>query len=558
MKKAALILVVLLAVVTASVLWVRGQIGITDPALLVPQEAAAYMTLPDLPRTYMRWPATTLSKISGEQEMKDFLLKPIDFLTKERGGNEATAILMGLKPGRLFVTSLVTDGGEIQSVLGFQYWGSRGEFDKAIARMRAELHRGAPPEATKEDHLGTEILSSTLPDGSTLFTATQSRWGLLSNNREALVAVVDRAAGRSDSPALATDPTYLQVLEKLPKESDLLAFVRTGKVLDALLIVGSQLGAAPDPKQVEQIRKAEAAGFALKLDGADLHDAIFLLRPNPPNVGVLEHQGLTLTSSNTLGYFGFLLQYEVLARAAQDPALQKYIPAPAGGAPSLFDRLAGAFGKEASVSFAWPADRMTPELLASAAIMNPDQVEEILMEATAMLPETTVTEKEGTKFYSFPTLRSTFLDPTLAVSGDLLVFGLNPAEVDTALANRGNAQNLKTSPAFAPALPSLAAANETFGFIDTKAVFERAFPLLRQIIVFGSSFMPGADQFIDASKLPQTETISKHLTPIIFSQTRLENGYLIESSGPITMNQAAILTLGSGAAILGPQLFNQQ
>lgn len=558
MKKAALIIVVLLAVVTASVLWVRGQIGITDPALLISPEAAVFVTLPDLPRSYMRWPKTTLAKISGEQEMKDFLQKPIDFLSKERGGNEASSILMGLKPGRLFVTASVAEGGTVPSVLGFQYWGSRSEFDKAIARMRAELHRGAPPETTKEDHLGTEIASSTLPDGSTLFTATQNRWGLLSNSREALIALVDRAAGRTTSPSLAADSTYLKVIGKLPPESDLVAFVRPGQILDALLNVGSQLGASPDPKQVEQIRKAEAAGFALKLDGADLRDAIFLLRPNPPNVGVLEHQGLALTSSNTLGYFGFLLQYEVLARAAKDPALQKYVPNSAGGAPSLFDRLAGAFGKEASLSFAWPADRMTPEFLASAAVIDPAQVEEILTEATSMLPETTVIEKEGTKFYTFPTLRSTFLDPTLAVSGDLLVFGLNPGEVETALANRGSAQNLKTSPAFAPALPALATANETFGFIDTKALFTRAFPLLRQIIVFGSSFMPGADQFIDSSKLPQTETISNHLTPIVFSQTRLDDGYLLESSGPITMHQAAILTIGSGAAFLGPQFLKQE
>jgi hypothetical protein len=558
MKKAALILVVFLAVVTASVLWVRGQIGITDPAMLVPPEAAAYLTLPDLPRTYMRWPKTTLAKIGGEQEMKEFLQMPMNFLAKERGGNEATTILLALKPGRMFVTAFTAEGGNVQSVLGFQYWGSRAEFEKAIARMRAEIHGGVAPATAKENHQGTEILSSTLPDGSSLFTATQSRWGFLSNNREALIALVDRAAGRNTSPALAADTTYLKVIEKLPAESDVLAFVRPGQILDALLKVGSGLGATPDPKQVEQLRKAEAAGFALKLDGADLRDAIFVLRPNPPNVGVLEHQGLALTSSTTIGYFEFLLQYDVLARAAKDPALQKYVPPSADGARSLFDRLAGAFGKEASLSFAWPADRMTPQFLASAAIINPNQAGEILAEATTMLPETTVIEKGDTKFYTFPTLKSTFLDPTLAVSGDMLVFGLNPADVETALANRGNAQNLKTSPAFAPALPALATANETFGFIDSRALFDRAFPLLRQIIVFGSSFMPGADQFIDASKLPQTETISKHLTPIILSQTRLEEGYLVESTGPITMSQAAILTMGTGAAFLVPQLLQPQ
>jgi hypothetical protein len=45
---------------------------------------------------------------------------------------------------------------------------------------------------------------------------------------------------------------------------------------------------------------------------------------------------------------------------------------------------------------------------------------------------------------------------------------------------------------------------------------------------------------VDASKLPPPEIITKHLSPIVSSQRYDRDGYVAESVGPITLDQAAI------------------
>ena len=64
--------------------------------------------------------------------------------------------------------------------------------------------------------------------------------------------------------------------------------------------------------------------------------------------------------------------------------------------------------------------------------------------------------------------------------------------------------------------------------------------------------MPGVSDIIDGSKLPETETIARHLQPIVYGQTRLPEGYLVESSGPITMNHAFLIAAAAGASLFKP------
>jgi hypothetical protein len=59
-------------------------------------------------------------------------------------------------------------------------------------------------------------------------------------------------------------------------------------------------------------------------------------------------------------------------------------------------------------------------------------------------------------------------------------------------------------------------------------------------------FNPHANDYGDLSKLPAAEVISKHLSPIVYSQSSDENGYLIESTGPVTFTD---LLLGLGAGV---------
>jgi hypothetical protein len=78
-------------------------------------------------------------------------------------------------------------------------------------------------------------------------------------------------------------------------------------------------------------------------------------------------------------------------------------------------------------------------------------------------------------------------------------------------------------------------------------LFERAYTAVRPVILFGALVMPGMAETIDTTKLPQTDTIAKHLPPIILSQQCTAEGVLFESSGPVTVSQI-LLGLAAAAA----------
>ena len=89
MKKILLILLAVLVLVAASAFWILRETGPTDAGALLPAETVVLASLPDLPRTASRWPKTILAKIGAEPEMKAFLERPLQYLTRDRGGDEA-------------------------------------------------------------------------------------------------------------------------------------------------------------------------------------------------------------------------------------------------------------------------------------------------------------------------------------------------------------------------------------------------------------------------------------------------------------------------------------
>ncbi len=557
MKKIFVILLAVLVLIAASAFWILRGTGPTDAAVFLPAETVALASLPDLPRSASRWPKTILAKIGAEPEMKAFLERPLQYLTKDRGGNEAAGILWKLKPGRIFTAVLSVSSNDAALLVGFQFWGGKSGHDLAVARLRDELARGGPaPEVVREKYHGVEIASS-VHRGLTLYNASQGQWGFLSNNLPAIQEAIDRAAGRKKEGSLANSPRYKEVLSKLAKDADLLLFCQPQGALDTLLEVGSSLGAQPIPQQVEQLRKVEAIGATTKFDEANLRDSIFVMRKNPPDVGSLNHSGLKFTSQETAAYFEFVTNFRQILTAASNAASTGLLSAPAMQTTRLPQLLPEALGPDCAISVSWAPQQMRPTGLIAVQIRDQAKAEDSLRELLALFPEASVTELEGIRYFSFPSLQSAFANPTLALVEGFLVLGVDPGELSHSLQSFKSGGTLEKSQGFVLALSSYKAANEVFGYADSKVLFERGFPMLRQVIVFGAAVVPGASAIIDGSKLPETESIAKHLQPIVYNQIRIPEGYLVESSGPITMNQAVFLGAAVGAWLLKPAVGGQ-
>ena len=554
MKKTFIILlVVVLTAIAAAALWIFQGRGPSNAAALLPAETIAVASLPDLPRSAARWPKTTLAKIAGEPEMRAFLERPIQYLTAERGGTEAAGILWQLKPGRIFAAVLSLTANDATFLVGFQFWGGKSGHDLAVARLRAELSRGGPsPEVSHEQHHGVDI-AWTKHQGLILYNASQGQWGFLSNNLEAIKDAIDRAAGQKKDGSLADSATYKTVVGKLAEDPDLLLYCQPKRALEVLLEVGASTGAEPIAQQVEQLRKVEAVGATTKFDEANLRDNIFVLRRNPPDIGSFNREPMKFTSQETVAYCEFVTDFRQALAAASNSVAARFPNAPFQNS-KLWQLVPEAFGPDCAVSVSWPSGQLRPTGLVALQIKDQAKADESLQELLAFFPGTSVTETDGIRYYSFAALQSAFANPTLAFAQGFLVMGIDPGELHHAVQSFSSGQTLEKSPTFASALTAYKEANEVFGFLDSKAIFERGFPMLRQIIVFGAAVVPGASAVIDGSKVPETETITKHLQPIVYRQTRIPDGYLVESTGPLTMNQAAFLGAALGVWFLKPNV----
>ena len=552
MKKIFISLVAILVLFAAYAVWTLKDSGPADAAELVPAETVAFACIPDLPRTASRWPKTTLAKIGAEPEVKAFLERPVQYLTSDHGGSEAAGILWKLKPGRIFSAVVSLTSNDATVLVGFQFWGGKSGHDLAVARLREELSKGsAPAELVRETYNGVDIVSSK-HGAHTLYNASEGQWGFLSNNLSTIKDALDRASGRKKEGNLAASAVYKEVLEKLLKDADFLFFCQPQSALETLLEVGASLGAKPIPQQVEQLRKVEAVGATTTLDGANLRDRIFVLRRNPPEIGTLSHHGMKLTSPETIAYFDFATDFRQISTATSNAITAGLRNAQAIANSRLPQLVSEAFGPDCAISISWAPEQMTPVGLIALQIKDQVKADEAVQEALTLLPEASVTESEGVRYISFPSLQSPFANPTLAMIDGFLVLGISSGELSQALQSFRSGQTLDKSPPFAAAETTYRTANEVFGYVDTKTLVERSYPQLRQIIIFGAAIMPGASDIIDNSKLPETETIARHLQPIVYGQTRIPEGYLVESSGPITMNHAFLIAAAAGASLFKP------
>lgn len=548
MKRILLIGLVVLAVLGMTIYAVLRTLGPANPASFLPAGTVFYAALPDLPRTALRWPKTALAKLSADPEVKAFLEKPLAKLGEE-GQGEAGEILMALKPGRIFaaVTEMTERGPEW--LVGFQYFGGKKDLDAALARLRVQLDQEATPaEPQTLEYEGTEIVAS-VHGGLRLYTASHGKWGFLSGSESGIKAALDRIAGRDESPRLEKDETFTHVLGALPEAPDYVAFLRVPPVLAVVRGMATKLGAAEIPGQMQQLEQVQAAGFAgLLVENGIREAAYWKLTEAAPKLDPLNHTTLRFTTPRTLAY---LAAVQEMDRFDPTAALQNVPPSivnllqERGLDPAALPQI---FGPEAAIIINWPDVNVKPNALVAWQINDPEALEAWIQGiAAATLPSTDVSSDGKARYYSFPSLRSTFLDPTLAVTPNFLLAGADAQTVQAAVQLEGK-ETVEASGAFANVKSLYTKPNLQFGFIDTAAIFTRAYNQLKPVAIFGVSLIPSLAEYIDPKALPETDTIAAYLEPITLSLQEKGDGFLLESEGPVTLFQ--LFGVGGSVAVL--------
>ena len=529
MKKVILLLVITAVAIFAGVLFFLHSGGASDAASLAPADSVFFLNIPNTPLSALRWQDTALAKIAREPEMKAFLEKPLKNLSSSPGGDEATKILIGLKPSNLFTAITCDPKDKTQALVGFQFWGKKTDFDLAVARLRQEVYGGNVPTPTIETYKNAEILGTT-QGALTIYSTSVGRWGFLASNSRVLKEATDRAfRDKSSTPSLKENQRYSQVVSHLFWEPDLLLFLQPENAIATLLDAGKSLGATA----VEALKPNQAIGYALKFDADLQRDACFILRPAGPKAAPhLAHTAMALTSVETPFFVDFLVDLQKLQESMAD-VLEDY-PA----MKPLVSAISSSYGPECSLFADWQSGRMIPSPLATISVCDAEQAKKIFDSAMSQIPGANAQTVGTVPIYSIP---SPYMPICLAQNEKFLLIGSDENSVAAAASKKSGGPTLADSEYFQFALSTYKSSNEAFCYIDSRLVFDRLYSAFVPVLRFGAAMMPGMNRTFDLNKLPKSETITRHLPPISMSQKRLDDGILLESSGPLSMGQFVVL-----------------
>jgi hypothetical protein len=215
-----------------------------------------------------------------------------------------------------------------------------------------------------------------------------------------------------------------------------------------------------------------------------------------------------------------------------------------------------AFEPEVALLADWGAQARWPSVLATLPVKDSAKAKRIITTLTTSASEGanwTQQQKDGVLYFSMQSAAGFIsVAPVIAVSEHVVIGGLDMATVEAAIKRSGSSSSeLANSQNYASAAHALPEPDQAFGYIDTTLLYARFDATVRPMLLMSAMFLPKVAEYVDLSKWPPADVITKHLSPVVTSTYYKSDGYVTESIGPVTFTQAAV---GVGAIVGGSMM----
>lgn len=531
-------------------------------ATWLPGGTILFEDMPDLRRTAERWPETALAQMINEREVQAFLERPLAALPRRAELDKRLAQLQRIDAAHFFLAVTEWAGaGAPKAIAGLSYTGNREDLEALVAELRKKAQAAWPNSKSDIEKYGAgEIETFTTPNFSAGL-AYRGSWLFIATDTGLLKTTLDRFEGKRDPDNLADLPSFKSVLQHLPGGPDNIFFLRPALLADKLSSIALVLNPTADTHGSDALKQIDALGMALKLDGELMRDAAYVVRNEPGEETPLARDSLRLSTASTIIATSSRLRNLAsvnLPDPKSDPSgilrlVDSYVKIFAGQGLGA-EQVAQAFGPESGFVLDWPAGAVIPTPLVMVGVRDAAKARKFL-DTLATLPlaagvSFTHTDEGGIAFYSLPPagIRMFPLQVTLGLAGKCVIGALNLDAVRQG-AKRWDAPGggLGETAGYKKAAELVAEPTMSFSYVDTKAIFERVYGLFRGVASMG--FVPHLSDYVDIAKLPAPETISRHLSPMVASESVKDGGLLVESAGPVTTTQALLaVTVSAGAA----------
>lgn len=559
-----LALVVFAAALGYIFLFLKPGASNMQAAEIAPPDAVLYLELPEIPASKVRWQATALHAIFNEPEVVAFLEKP---RSQPRSSQVQSVIdiYQQVEPQSAFLSVLNVEAERPSVAAAFRTKKTKEQVDAALKPIvdaaRAKYPAG---KADLGHHEGVAVESFTA-EGFSVAMAFDEGWCVVATSVDLVHAMLDRLQGRGDGGFAAAE-TGKALFSKAPKVRETLSYFRPGPIIAKLrpMLELSGQGAGVRWQELEAVNWLAAWTV---FDGPNIRDGIYIAGGDFAGETGLKQTAMALTSPKTLIYYSALLTGLKGEFKVPDPSMD-----PTGTLARLQDflgllvaegipveKLVASIGAEGGFALDWPDGAFYPSLslrmdVADRATMG--RFCEFLASGRAFgIPLGKKDLGKGTVLYELPSMAAQFqLQPGMALTQDALLIGSDAGRLASIVSGNVSVGDLRGAEGFTAAAKSVGPPDSGFAYIDLRSLFEKVYGIGRTFLMLGAGFMGEAGKQVDLAKLPATETIAKHLGPVVFSKHRDGEGVLMESVGPITTHE---LVVGIGAGSIFGALKSQ-
>jgi hypothetical protein len=559
-------LLVLASAITAGAIWWgfyrAHHTSSLAVASLLPKETLALVHLPDFNRSRAEWHRTDLYQLWKEPAVQDFLAKPrAKVSTEGRVGNTIEEIsALEMKDAFLALVSL--EAGAWKMVGGFRCTGDAEKGAKIVDNWKAKLlGTGSDVKHETADYHERQIQTDSV-GLLNLSTVRAGQWFFVANDIEHLKPLLDRADGRIKDPqtTLSADDVFLLASKHMPSSYAALAYTRVDRFVEKLMPAAEESEASPD--QLAMLRKIRSFCGATAFDGGRMRDTMFLGMPKPADLAHLMRASLPLATKDTFLYAASALNLtKELELGPQTPGfgwlsgLQKIATMLSANGIAL-EEWKSAFGSEVGLVGNWATNSQWPSLFVALPVKDSGKANKIvttITTANSIGVSWTHRENEGVHYFSSSSNGQWFsFSPTIGLSDRVLVLGADAGSVEAAMKRSATGSSeLTASRNFQNAERTVPTAQQAFVYVDPALFYGRFDATLRPLLAMGAAFLPAIADTVDLNKLPPVDIITKHLSPVVMSQSYDRDGYLAESIGPVPFYQTLLgVTTGGAAAVI--------
>jgi hypothetical protein len=534
-------------------------------AALLPRDTIFLAHIPDFNRTRDEWRQSDVYQLYREPAVQDFLRKPLSNAPKQNTFSQTLQEIEQIDPKNAFLALTSIDNKAPGVLGGFRFRGTQQDAEQVIGKWRSmlvEQGAGTKQEKLQYQRHDIDVITAT---PFTLATTYDGPWFFAATNVAELKAMLDRVDHRANDSkeTLEKDDAYRIAIAHRVSSYAAFFYLQPKAFSERLAALRAAVRSSPTPGDTTMLEKMRCVAGTTRLENGKIRDALFLGMPKIEHDTTLTRSSLTLGTKETFFYLAMLLNLgenmETLGQAASlGGALQKVLVDLASNGIAPEDWKA-AFGIELGALADWSSSAHWPSVILTLPVRDVAKAGKII-EAFIRADEGanwTQTEKDTVRYFSKQSAATLVaMTPTIALSDRILVAGFNPVSVEEAMKRSASSSpELADSQTYKAAERLLPAPTNFFSYVDMSLLYSRLDASLRPMLLMAAAFMPALARSVDLVKIPPPDVITKHLSPIVTSQRYDRDGYVAESVGPVTLDQAAI-----GLAILsgfGPGLRQQ-